>query len=434
MEKNIDKKKVVQYIQECINLYNSSALHGFPGLQFLMFTRNDKSYMLGGASAEAYLSGLNLLLDYETLTDKYSSKGITEGFQSLMAKIMEEYAEVPDSKVIQHELNSWLASMLEAPEYDITHYMVVESIRMAQSYSIGKVVLEPLSKDKFEELFSKFCDRIDQNKVYPESKKEKIKQSSRQTDFVSFEPGKYNLSALMSITLSTRDLNHGKKMALERFREVIHFLRFLGNSVCGDHCGQSFGLRGEVEQGQVTELTFFGSHGSAIAMKNLSFPIEMAKIKPDYINLFNSILVKSPEKRTEMEHRLINAIVWMSKAIQKPSDSTKFLSCCIAIESLLCGDVKETISKTLSERLAFLLAKKKEDRVSLVKKMKKIYGIRSQIAHEGKPKKDGDIIIYLPYVMHYAKLSIFKVANLLSKEGWEKFEQLRDYLDDFKFS
>lgn len=236
------------------------------------------------------------------------------------------------------------------------------------------------------------------------------------------------------ITLLTRDLDHGQEMALERFREAIHFLRFLGDSICNHDCGQFFGLRGEVGRGQITELTFSDSYGWSGPFTNLSFPIEMGLIKSYHIEPFDYILVKPPEARTEMEDRLINAIVWVSKAIQDPSDSSKFLSCCIALESLLCRDVKETIGKTLSERLAFLLAEIKEERIRIFKDTKNIYGVRSKIAHEGRPKKDKDLITYLPYVTYYAKASIFEVAHLLKKEGWTEFDQLRDYLDDFKFS
>lgn len=434
MAKNINKKELVKHIRHCINFYNSSEIDKSDGWPFVMFTPNDKTYTLCGQSEKEYRAGLNLLLDYEKLTDKYSPRGIRKGFQRLIAKMMEEYAEAPDSNVIKNELNSWLTSMLTASENEITHYMVVESIRMTERYSIGKVILEPLSQEKIEELFSRLCDRIDQNKAHSESEKEKLKQHYCEMSFVHFEPKKYHNSALISTTLLTRDLDHGQEIARERFREAIHFLRFLGDSICDYNCGQFLGLRGEVGRGQITELTFLESYGWSMPHKNLSFPIEIGRITPNHIDPFNYILVKPPEERTKMEDRLINAIVWMSKAIQDPSDSSEFLSCCIALESLLCRDVKETIGKTLSERLAFLLAENKEDRLRVFKDMKQIYGIRSKIAHEGRPKKDKDLIEYLPYVTYYAKCSIFRVAHLLKKEGWIKFDQLKNYLDDFKFS
>ncbi len=169
MAKNLNKKELVRYIQQCILQDSSSDPDGTDELPFVIFTPNETTYMFQGSKRVAYRSGLNLLLDYKKLADQYSSKGIRKGFQRLIAKMMEGYAEAPDFNVIKKELNSWLNSMLTAPENEITHYMVVESIRMTKGYSIGKVILEPLSLEKVEELFRKLCDQIDKNKAHSES-------------------------------------------------------------------------------------------------------------------------------------------------------------------------------------------------------------------------------------------------------------------------
>ena len=87
-----------------------------------------------------------------------------------------------------------------------------------------------------------------------------------------------------------------------------------------------------------------------------------------------------------------------------------------------------------SLQLAFLLESINERRQLVFHKAKKIYAVRSRIAHEGRPEKADDLIELMPYALAFAIHAIVKVSGLISGLGWQKFDELKQHFEDMKFS
>ena len=66
--------------------------------------------------------------------------------------------------------------------------------------------------------------------------------------------------------------------------------------------------------------------------------------------------------------------------------------------------------------------------------MQKIQRIRGRVAHAGKRSLNREDAPYLRKVVMLACVAIHVVADLVQTHQWEKFDKLRDYLDDLKFA
>ncbi|MBB3132099.1 hypothetical protein FHS19_006826 [Paenibacillus rhizosphaerae] len=89
---------------------------------------------------------------------------------------------------------------------------------------------------------------------------------------------------------------------------------------------------------------------------------------------------------TDMESRILAAIMWVGKGINDVDHSNKFIQYMFALESLFTyqkrGElVSPSIANQISEFSAFVLKESSEERKGIVRMVKNLYGTRSAIAH-----------------------------------------------------
>jgi len=136
----------------------------------------------------------------------------------------------------------------------------------------------------------------------------------------------------------------------------------------------------------------------------------------------------------EIEERILRAIEWIGMAIDEPTPTISFIQCVFAVECLLKYEKKETINKSIvaqiSEYIAFIVGKNKENRKEIDKKFKDLYALRSKIAHGNNTDElDNELqeIIWLTKQI---------VINLLLKPELreiESMEKLRDWIEDMRY-
>jgi hypothetical protein len=101
-------------------------------------------------------------------------------------------------------------------------------------------------------------------------------------------------------------------------------------------------------------------------------------------------LFKLLSKRdNQLKEKLYKSILWLGKSLQTENISDSFLQVGIALECLLSRQtegyfINPSITYSLSETLAFLVADSKELRLNIFKEIKKLYGLRSAIVHSGR--------------------------------------------------
>ncbi len=138
------------------------------------------------------------------------------------------------------------------------------------------------------------------------------------------------------------------------------------------------------------------------SLENIRFNLPFVLAKSDLEQLYikyplsdvDSILCKKESSRSDIEKRLLNAIRWIGAGIHEDLFCDKFLNYAIALECLLLKK-SDSKSKTesLAERCAFLLDNDDPyHRYTIYKNVQLLYGIRSDIVHEGRTNIDEESV------------------------------------------
>ena len=412
---------------------------------FVLFMRDGWFFGLQGEEADHYQAALESLLRYDELAAKYSQKAIRDGFQTLVTQLASTGQFPPCEAEIKTALDSWLEEMLQAEKQEFTYYVVVENLKSTQAVQLGQVLLEPLDESRYDKLKRWFVDYMQHRLAENEEYKPEVEARMEKRHLAPFCP-RDNCS-LASTVMVTPDTPKGAELAMERFEEALHVLRFLGCFPYSHRLRAHIGLRGEVLSDFSSWLALSEEYlfGSSISPTGYLFSFDLTgdtirEFRQRGWDTFSRILstpVKGPGKRAELENRLIHAITWVSKATADTSDSDSFLKFCISLESILCARGELPLGRTLGERVALLLGRDRTQRLQIFKTVKDvIYDIRSDIVHEGraKPNNETKLVEYWPTARHYALHVIDRVRELADQHEWTQFCELRDHIDDLVFS
>jgi hypothetical protein len=130
--------------------------------------------------------------------------------------------------------------------------------------------------------------------------------------------------------------------------------------------------------------------------------------------------------------RILRAVHWYGRAVDAESMEERFVSLCIAIESLLIGiqgninDINNgSITQNLGERCAYLLGHDFEQRKTIYRDIKRLYGIRSKIVHDGSSVQ----LVDLSKIGYYA----FRVIVAYMDLNLSTFDEFAQWLLAQKF-
>jgi hypothetical protein len=141
------------------------------------------------------------------------------------------------------------------------------------------------------------------------------------------------------------------------------------------------------------------------------------------------------EEPTELQRRLLLAIEWIGQSYNEVSLSSAFIKSAIALEILFTRDINAFIDKSvvgqLSESIALLLGKDVEMRLDIESRFKKLYGVRSQIAHKGKTDVSQEDLLS---IRHLSKTVVIKLMTTPSIRDLDSAVQLYEYLRKQKYS
>lgn len=124
------------------------------------------------------------------------------------------------------------------------------------------------------------------------------------------------------------------------------------------------------------------------------------------------------------------AINWYSSSIKSQNHRESFLFCAIGMEALLTNG-RDSITKTLSENTAFLIASKDiKSRKYIYNKMSYLYAQRSGITHGGNANIELKDLNQLRY---YLSVCITSIIKMIQKNTINSDSELYQYLEDLKF-
>ena len=402
----------------------------------MFFMRDGWILYFGKEEARAFNSCLSQVLAHEPLTRRYSNKLIRSRFESLLVRLLTTYETRPEEEAVKRQFSSWIKEMLAATDHDFEYFAIIDNLQVKRERHFGKVKFEPVSDSTIERITSIVFDQVDRNPNYTDEEKARLKERLYEDSLSELEADESK--CLASVILPTKDADKGLELANQRIGEVLDLLRFLGAFVFRLSPRRPIGLQGEVPPQRRFNVAVSTTGGFRLLHQALSFPFELSTANARQFRKlglphFDGILSKDPGERTDLEGRLVSAIHWSAEAIQETSDAARFLKFCISLESLLCTRNEEPIGATIGERLAFLLESNKDRRLSVFQQFKKIYRVRSRLAHGDLAKLEDDLGDLLPYVFAFSIHAVVRVSTLTSRSAWDEFEQLRGYLEDLKF-
>ncbi len=149
-------------------------------------------------------------------------------------------------------------------------------------------------------------------------------------------------------------------------------------------------------------------------------------------NLFKKLNfpLYSKSNNNELIDKIKTAINWYSSSLKASNNRESFLFCAIGMEALLTSG-KDSITKTLSENTAFLIAHKDSiSRKHVYTKMAYLYSQRSGIAHGGNANIEINDLVQLRY---YLATCITSIISKIQKNEINNSEELYQYLEDLKF-
>ena len=93
----------------------------------------------------------------------------------------------------------------------------------------------------------------------------------------------------------------------------------------------------------------------------------------------------------QISKRIVRSLSWLFESRREFDIESSFVKTAISLESLLIFAGSEPLSKSMSERVAFLLSPDADKRCGISRIVKKFYKALSQIVHGSNTKKKGNI-------------------------------------------
>jgi hypothetical protein len=99
------------------------------------------------------------------------------------------------------------------------------------------------------------------------------------------------------------------------------------------------------------------------------------------LNFFNGFLMRLEDEKTELQNLLINAIQRLAKALTTTNLNQRIVELFTIMESLLVPNSQANILDSLTRYCSKIVHSKREERVNLIKLIKKMYEVRSSYVH-----------------------------------------------------
>ncbi len=133
--------------------------------------------------------------------------------------------------------------------------------------------------------------------------------------------------------------------------------------------------------------------------------------------------------------RIITAIEWLGQAISEMSTQNSFLKAAISLEIIFTFNEKTVITPSImnqiSESVALLLGKDLEQRKTLEREIKDLYGIRSSIVHAGKKNIDKSMGLKMIIL---ARSVIRELSTNKKLKPIKTIDELHETLKEIKYS
>lgn len=163
------------------------------------------------------------------------------------------------------------------------------------------------------------------------------------------------------------------------------------------------------------------------AAKRTGFPLDRTAVarfqRLGFPLLYNASRAKSP-----LGARLHRSLSWLFESRREPNLEAAIVKTAIALETLLVFGESEPVTRSLSERAAFLLSPKPDTRKRVAALVSRLYEARSGVVHGGKRKRKSVSPRLLEGGDRLAVLLLLVVSGNTST--WPDEDAFRSWLQD----
>lgn len=399
----------------------------------MWFTGGGLTLWLSESEARDYQEALKVITEFAPLVHSYSKKTLIQLWRDLLVQLAGNYEDQPSIEVLDEEVETWLETALSAKKQEFTYYTVIDNLTMEEEEQIGRVIFGPLTIDAKKQIRNGIWSLLDDNPHYSE----KPDELSRLKEYVSESLEPFSESSTKSLAwtkIATRDALRGQELAVQAIDESLNFLRYIGAQASGS-IRRPIGMQGIVGEGLRT-IPVISVKTWQLHRERVSFVFDLQRLRQKSLGFveLERILRNAPEARDELESKLAGALVWLGQSAEEISETAHFLKVWIAVEMLLRSEEERAPGGIVGERMAFLLESSLERRRQVADLMRRIYMIRNDLVHKGKAKNDEDVVRYLPYARTLAVNVLNRVVELKEENGWTEFKDLKEYVENLKYS
>lgn len=383
----------------------------------ILYANEIASYSLPNETALELDELKKKLLNQNNWSERFSEKFIS----NLINRIISLALQDKDFN-IEEELSN---ICLELDSYDLeqTVYLPVFGMKLENDLIIGNVQFKIGTEGFIKQLTTQIENLITTTK-----------NNQKDKEFVSKEMITSINEELLNKTIAEYIVVAEPGRALERAKEEIRrafeIIRFASGAIYSKSHKIRIGLKGEAGIVLQSEFIFSNSkinQNQKLGSSVISFQINEENLATmERIGCFTLSEIVKKSSITEYERLLLQAVHWISNASKQDEIENSLLSLFISLESLFTT-AEYPITNIIAESAALIISTNLNDRILIKKKIKKLYTLRSAVAHGGKkPIKDSDILELTNITGNIIIILLQKTDELNKKDDLTKWiEELK---------
>jgi hypothetical protein len=434
MLKNVETKKAVNLLQTCLGAI-ASPPPGPIAERARIWSRDGVfvSLLEPGAGAFRELANLTekkgLIDDRQKARDVLSRDYIEIKVEELIGDLVTEAAQGgwDASQLPEQELRSvwkrWLDDF-EVPSEAARYYTLVAGLELEEAIEIGTVKLSPWNETVRHELYARLglseggtADR----EAWEREWKDDIGRGF---------PIGWGI-AIAEDSIAGAEPIRARALFRERVEEALHVLAFFRVFVWPVGARVVLSLSGNAPAGRNVIVSHTTDDRIGLSGERATLPFILTRDRWEHAKLIgldfvSELLSKPRAAREKLEATCINAIEWVSRGLQDDVADSRFLKFCVGMESLLLKRSDQPLGGTMAERVAFLLGGTGAAREQIYFRVKDIYKVRSDIAHEGRSTRLEEDLGSAQFFAVYVVQAFLRRMRELTWETREDFEEWCD--------
>lgn len=397
---------------------------------YIDISRGGVRVLLFGPSLLEYKKLLERLLVRNQLSTKASERYISGLLKSL---ICEQALHESSLEAVSESLSKKLRSLDDACKQYVV-YLPLDGFFLyedqVQALELGQVCIEKMIESKFKALLNDLKAIWIANPYYTTKEKEYIlkdDEESLHNAFFNRVCAKFCVEAEPQRAIEIAIENTQNALALLRYSVPILYPR-------SNH-ELRIGINGEAGIKRTTAFALSSPkdsyYFSSFSRSTKTFNIDKSTLPAlEKIGIFKvARFLKKEHQITEFEKALLDSIRWFSFSQNQLTASGELLYLTICMEVFLCPDAGEKVSNSITEGVAFILRDELEGRKTIKEKVKRLYGLRSVVAHgRGKSVLESNVVemqeIVLTFISKMIEFSD-EIKSLKDLDNWIENEKLK---------